>query len=192
MRRQNPGPPPRLRSGGALGGPRRGVGVIERTSVVLRGTIALAVVGALAGAMIASPVGAAGTLTKAKVKRIATKVFNKKAPTLKDTCPASTVRVGTGCLETSNHTATNWESAVDTCAALNRRLPTADELWGARHLPGIDLAGTSGLTAEATSNVYHGGDYGFIAVSEGDLWLVELGLSSGTNPYRCVAPFTNA
>jgi hypothetical protein len=58
----------------------------KRTSLV-RGLVALAVLGALAGAMIVSPVGAAAPLTKAKVKKIATKVannvFNSKIGTAK-------------------------------------------------------------------------------------------------------------
>lgn len=53
----------------------------KRASLV-RGVVALAVLGALAGAMIVSPVGAAAPLTKAKVRKIAkkeaTKVFNSK------------------------------------------------------------------------------------------------------------------
>lgn len=49
----------------------------NRTSLV-RGVVALAVLGALTGAMIVSPVGAAGDLTKKQVKKIATKVFNAK------------------------------------------------------------------------------------------------------------------
>jgi hypothetical protein len=50
----------------------------KRTSLV-RGLVALAVLGALAGAMIVSPVGAAAPLTKAKVKKIATKIATKTA-----------------------------------------------------------------------------------------------------------------
>ena len=48
----------------------------DRSSVV-RGVIARAVVGALTGAVLASPVGAAGTVTKKKARNIATKVFNE-------------------------------------------------------------------------------------------------------------------
>jgi hypothetical protein len=55
-----------------------------------RGVAVLAALGLVAGALIVSPVGAAAPVTKKKVKKIATKVFNKKigpatAPFLKKT-----------------------------------------------------------------------------------------------------------
>jgi type II secretory pathway pseudopilin PulG len=43
----------------------------------IRGAVVLAVLGALTAAVLVSPVGAAPTLTKAKVKTIATKVVNQ-------------------------------------------------------------------------------------------------------------------
>jgi hypothetical protein len=166
---------------------------MERKTSGRRGLVVLALAVLAAGMLAASSAGAAGTLTRAKVKKIATKVFNQKAPTLKDKCPAGTLRFGTGCIETANHPAAIWKDAVDTCGALSRRLPTAAELWGARQLPGIDLAGNSATTAEATSNMYRdGADFGFIAVSEGDVWSRQGLLTGLTNPFRCVAPLTNA
>jgi hypothetical protein len=60
---------------------------MSRRASLMRGVVALAILGALAGAMIVSPVGAAAPLTKAKVKKIAkkeaTKVFNSKIGTAK-------------------------------------------------------------------------------------------------------------
>ena len=45
---------------------------------LVRGVVALVVLGALAAFLIVSPVGAAGVVTKKQVKKIATKVFNSK------------------------------------------------------------------------------------------------------------------
>jgi hypothetical protein len=48
----------------------------------IRGVAVLAVLGALTVAAISSPVGAAGTLTRKQVKKIATRQIKKLAPTL--------------------------------------------------------------------------------------------------------------
>jgi hypothetical protein len=61
-----------------VGDHREGRIIVSKRSTVLRGAVTLALLGLLAGALIISPVGAAAPLTKAKVKKIATKVFNRK------------------------------------------------------------------------------------------------------------------
>jgi hypothetical protein len=157
-----------------------------------RGVIVLAVAVLAAGALAASSAGAAGTLTKAKVKKIATKVFNQNAPSLKDKCPSGTMGYAGACFETTARSAANYDTAAQTCGNLGRRLPTASELFGLRLVAGITLAGL-GTDAEMSSDMFRDATFGFFVVEDdGDVYGHQGTFSTLENPYRCVAPLTNA
>jgi hypothetical protein len=173
-----------------------------RRGGLLRKSMMLVGAAAVVAALAVSPVGAitahTATITKKKVKKISTKVatnvFNAKAPTLKDACAAGTVRYGGACFETSARGAADWQTASQTCGDAGRRLPTASELVGVRNVSGITLAGSGVTTAEMSSNIYRDADFGFIGVTDdGNVWSVQqVPFTSNVHQFRCVAPLTNS
>ncbi len=165
---------------------------MRRTYGARRGFVVLTIAVLAAGALAASSAGAAGTLTKAKVKKIATKVFNQNAPTLQDTCPSGTVKYAGACFETTARSAANYYTAAETCGNLGRRLPTVSELRGVRLVAGIDLVGIT-TDAEMSSDMFRDATFGFFVMEDdGDVYGHQGTFSTLENPYRCVAPLTNA
>jgi hypothetical protein len=148
------------------------------------------VVGAVAAALLVSPVGAAGTLTKANVKKIARKVFNQRAVSLKDACPAGTSPMAGGCMETSARAAADWFDASQACFDAGRRLPTPSELWGFQGA-GNDLDG-DGVQGEGTSalDITDTGDTTWWGIRDDNTFWVHL--TTFARPFRCVGPMTNA
>jgi hypothetical protein len=145
-----------------------------------------------------APVGAGtgpsaetAAVTAKRVKRIATRVFNKNAPKLRDKCPSGTTRFAGACFETTSRAAASFKAASTTCGNLGRRLPTGSELFGLRLVPGITLAGST-TDAEMTSNLFRDGTFGFMVMEDdGDLYGHQGIFTDLQNPFRCVAPLTN-
>ena len=67
------------------------------------------------------------------------------------TCPAGTTGFVGVCIETESRPAENFPSALDTCAAEQRRLTTHAELAGFRKIDGITLDVTGEWTADVAT-----------------------------------------
>jgi hypothetical protein len=98
-------------------------------------------------------------------------------------CATETLAFGSGCFETAQRSATDFETAADDCADSNRRLPSTGDLVGAGRDPAFswsDSEWADDLTAVNSA----------VVVSDGG----GLGLSdtAASHPYRCVASRTNA
>jgi hypothetical protein len=151
-----------------------------------RGIALLGLAGVLVTVALWSPVTA--SVTKPKVKKIANKVFEKRASELQVACPAGTSPSGGVCIEGSARPDENWFIASETCGAAGRRLPLATELWAYQRAGG-DLAG-DGTSGEGVADVTLSG-------SNADWWTIrddDQFFPSGINvehPYRCVALPTN-
>lgn len=154
----------------------------------MRGAVTLAVLGALTAGVLISPVGAAGKLTKSKVKSIANKVFDQRAGELKVKCPSGTTAFGGACMEQTSRAAQNWFDSSKTCGTSGRRLPTPSELW-AWQAAGNDLDG-DGAAGEGTSQLdSDGGAFRWSVRDDDTFWLFSV---NDLRPFRCVASPTNA
>ncbi|MGH2662536.1 MAG: hypothetical protein ACRDH8_06955 [Actinomycetota bacterium] len=156
----------------------------------LRGVVALAILGALVASVLISPAGAAKSLTRKKVKRIATKIVNNIAYTqaeadalFKDECPAGTARFGEGCMETAARTAAAWGVAATTCATAGRRLPAVDELDDYLSQPGVSTG------AELTADIVKDGTSFLVVTTSGQGVIADSNF--GPLPYRCFQSLNN-
>ncbi|MGH2691483.1 MAG: hypothetical protein ACRDHM_03170 [Actinomycetota bacterium] len=158
----------------------------------IRGVATLALLGALTAAVLVSPVGAAGTLTKSKVKSIANKVFDQRSGDLEDKCPSGTTAFGGACMETTSRAAQDWFGSSNTCGNAGRRLPTPSELW-AWQAAGNDLNGDGAAPAnagEGTSQLdFDNGAFRWSVRDDNTFWVFSV---NDARPFRCVASLTNA
>ena len=158
----------------------------------LRGVVSLALLGALTAGVLISPTSAAGTLTKAKVKKIANTVFDRRAGGLEVKCPSGTSAFGGACMEQTSRAAQNWYQSSVTCANAGRRLPTPSELW-AWQAAGHGLSGDGQQPAnagEGTSqlDVNDGGTFRWSVRDDDTFWIYSV---DDLRPFRCVASPTN-
>jgi len=102
-------------------------------------------------------------------------------------CPAGTVELADGCMETSSRAAPagGWSDAASACGEWGGRIPTSDELYYARTVPGIELTG-----AEMSSTLF--GDAGSTEyMSVTDAGAIDSPGEGTPNAFRCVKDILN-
>ena len=111
-----------------------------------------------------------------------------KGDALELDCPTGTTRFVSVCIENTSRTPADWGAANNTCAAAQRRLPSAGELNGFRRQPGVTIA-TAGEWTDDLGDVTLKSSFVFFAITQNGNFVRE---AFTTGPYRCVAgPATN-
>ena len=166
--------------------------------------IALSSLGTVPNAAHADSATSAGTAESAKIAGTATNATTATTATTaqslqglspdqiaamaKLTCPADTKLIAGTCFETAQRPATNWETAVRTCAKAGRVLPNSSQLTT------FDILGPS-TESEWTSELQYTSDLGYRAVvmniTSNGYSLNVVAMGGGSQAYRCVVPPTN-